>query len=248
MDLDSQKIPSHIAIIMDGNGRWAEKHALGRIFGHKKGAEAVNVAVRTCRELGVKYLTLYAFSSENWLRPKTEINALMNLLEEYLGSQLGEMMANGIRLRAIGDIEMLRDSVKKILFSVMEKTVANKAMTLTLALSYGGREEILRAVKNIVQDGISGQIRPEEVNRELFARYLYTADMPDPDLLIRTSGEQRVSNFYLWQMAYTEFHFTEVLWPDFRREDLVSAIADYQSRERRFGMTSEQVKDISSKS
>ncbi len=248
MDLDPKKIPRHIAIIMDGNGRWAEKHALGRIFGHKKGAEAVNVTVRTCRELGIKYLTLYAFSSENWLRPKTEIHALMNLLEEYLGNQLGEMMENGIRLRAIGDIEMLRDSVKKILFQVMEKTAANKAMTLTLALSYGGREEILRAVKNIVQDGLSGRIRTEDVNRELFARYLYTAEMPDPDLLIRTSGEQRISNFYLWQMAYTEFHFTEVLWPDFGREDLVRAIADYQSRERRFGMTSEQVKDISSKS
>jgi undecaprenyl diphosphate synthase len=248
MDLDPGKMPRHIAIIMDGNGRWAEKHALGRIFGHKKGAEAVNVAVRTCRELGVKYLTLYAFSAENWLRPQVEIHALMNLLEDYLTSQLGEMMENGIRLRAIGDIESLRDSVKKILFKVREKTASNEAMTLTLALSYGGREEILTAVRNIVQDALSGRIQQEDLNRELFTRYLYTADMPDPDLLIRTSGEQRISNFCLWQMAYTEFHFTDVLWPDFSREDLLSAIADFQSRERRFGMTSEQLRDHTGKS
>jgi len=241
-------MPRHIAIIMDGNGRWAAKHTLGRIFGHKKGAEAVNVAVRTCRELGVKYLTLYAFSAENWLRPQAEINALMNLLEDYLSSQLGEMMENGIRLRAIGDIESLRDSVKKILFKVREKTASNEAMTLTLALSYGGREEILTAVRNIVQDALSGRIQQEDLNRELFTRYLYTADMPDPDLLIRTSGEQRISNFCLWQMAYTEFHFTDVLWPDFSREDLLSAIADFQSRERRFGMTSEQLRDHNGKS
>jgi len=248
MDLDPGKMPRHIAIIMDGNGRWAAKHTLGRIFGHKKGAEAVNVAVRTCRELGVKYLTLYAFSAENWLRPQAEINALMNLLEDYLSSQLGEMMENGIRLRAIGDIESLRDSVKKILFKVREKTASNEAMTLTLALSYGGREEILTAVRNIVQDALSGRIQQEDLNRELFTRYLYTADMPDPDLLIRTSGEQRISNFCLWQMAYTEFHFTDVLWPDFSREDLLSAIADFQSRERRFGMTSEQLRDHNGKS
>ena len=248
MDLDPGKMPRHIAIIMDGNGRWAEKHALGRIFGHKKGAEAVNVAVRTCRELGVKYLTLYAFSAENWLRPQAEINALMNLLEDYLSSQLGDMMEKGIRLRAIGDIESLRDSVKKILFKVREKTASNEAMTLTLALSYGGREEILAAVRNIVQDALSGRIRQENLNRELFTRYLYTADMPDPDLLIRTSGEQRISNFCLWQMAYTEFHFTDVLWPDFSREHLLSAIADFQSRERRFGMTSEQLRDHTGKS
>jgi len=248
MDLDPKKMPRHIAIIMDGNGRWAEKHALGRIFGHKKGTEAVNVAVRTCQELGVKYLTLYAFSVENWFRPATEINALMNILEEYLGSQLVEMLENGVRLKVIGDIESLRDSVKKILLNVMEKTASNDAITLTLALSYGGREEILTAVKNIMQDGMSGRIRPEDLDRELFARYLYTADMPDPDLLVRTSGEQRISNFYLWQMAYTEFHFTDVLWPDFSREDLIRAIADYQSRERRFGMTSEQVRNDSCKS
>jgi len=242
MDLDPKKMPRHIAIIMDGNGRWAEKHTLGRIFGHKKGAEAVNVAVRTCRELGINYLTLYAFSVENWFRPTVEINALMHLLEDYLGSQLGEMMEYGIRLKAIGDIASLTDSVKKKLREVVEKTAFNDAMTLTLALSYGGRDEILSAVKHILKDGKEGRIRPEDLNRELFERYLYTADMPDPDLLIRTSGEHRISNFCLWQIAYTEFHFTEVLWPDFNRDDLIRAIGDYQSRERRFGMTSEQVR------
>ncbi|MDY0187697.1 MAG: isoprenyl transferase [Syntrophus sp. (in: bacteria)] len=241
MNLDPKKMPRHIAIIMDGNGRWAQRHALGRIFGHKRGAEAVNIAVRTCRELGVEYLTLYAFSAENWSRPRSEIHALMDLLEEYLRSQLGEMMKNGIRLKTIGEIEQLRDSVKEILHEVMEKTALNKGMTLTLALSYGGREEIVSALRKIVRDSMDGRVKPEELDRELFARYLYTAEMPDPDLLIRTSGEQRISNFCLWQMAYTEFHFTDVLWPDFSREDLVSAIADYQSRERRFGMTSEQV-------
>jgi len=242
MDLDPKKMPRHIAIIMDGNGRWAEKHTLGRIFGHKKGAEAVNVAVRTCRELGIKYLTLYAFSVENWFRPTLEINALMNLLEDYLGSQLGEMLEYRIRLKAIGDIDSLRDSVKKKLFEVMQKTASNDAMTLTLALSYGGRDEILSAVKHILEDSREGRIQPDDLDRELFARYLYTADMPDPDLLIRTSGERRISNFCLWQIAYTEFHFTDVLWPDFSRDDLISAIEDYQSRERRFGMTSEQVR------
>jgi len=242
MDLDPKKMPRHIAVIMDGNGRWAEKHTLGRIFGHKKGAEAVNVAVRTCRELGIKYLTLYAFSVENWFRPTLEINALMNLLEDYLGSQLGEMLEYRIRLKAIGDIDSLRDSVKKKLLEVMQKTASNDAMTLTLALSYGGRDEILSAVKHILKDSREGRIQPDDLDRELFARYLYTADMPDPDLLIRTSGERRISNFCLWQIAYTEFHFTDVLWPDFSRDDLISAIEDYQSRERRFGMTSEQVR------
>jgi len=242
MDLDPKKMPRHIAIIMDGNGRWAEKHTLGRIFGHKKGAEAVNVAVRTCRELGINYLTLYAFSVENWFRPTVEINALMHLLEDYLGSQLGEMLEYRIRLKAIGDIDSLRDSVKKKLLEVMQKTASNDAMTLTLALSYGGRDEILSAVKHILKDSREGRIQPDDLDRELFARYLYTADMPDPDLLIRTSGERRISNFCLWQIAYTEFHFTDVLWPDFSRDDLISAIEDYQSRERRFGMTSEQVR------
>jgi len=243
MDLDPKKMPRHIAVIMDGNGRWSAKHTLGRIYGHKKGAEAVNVAVRTCRELGIQYLTLYAFSVENWFRPSMEISALMNLLEDYLGSQLSEMLENGIRLKAIGDIESLRDSVKKKLQDVMAETAANEGMTLTLALSYGGRDEILLALRKLLQEGIDGRLRPEDLNRELFARYLYTADMPDPDLLIRTSGEHRLSNFFLWQIAYTELHFTNVLWPDFSRQDLIRAIADYQSRERRFGMTSEQVRE-----
>lgn len=242
MELDPNKMPRHIAIIMDGNGRWAEKHALKRIFGHRKGVEAVRSTVRTCRELGIEHLTLFAFSAENWSRPELEIRALMNLLEEYLDSQLAEMVGKGIRLRAIGDIPSLRDSVQKKLDEVMEKTAANGAMTLTLALSYGGRDEILAAVRRILQDGKEGLIQPEDLNREIFTRYLYTAGAPDPDLLIRTSGEQRISNFFLWQIAYTELHFTPVLWPDFSREDLLKAIADFQSRERRFGMTGEQLR------
>lgn len=242
MDLDPNKMPRHVAIIMDGNGRWAEKHTLGRIFGHKKGAEAVTAAVRTCRELDIEYLTLYAFSTENWSRPALEINALMNLLEEYLDSQLSEMMEYGIRLRTIGDINSLRNSVKKKLKEVMEKTADNDKLTLILALSYGGRNEILSAVNRILDECMRGRIRPENLTREIFSQYLYTADIPDPDLLIRTSGEYRLSNFYLWQIAYTELHFTDVLWPDFCRDDLIRAIVDYQSRERRFGMTGEQLK------
>ncbi|OPY11146.1 MAG: Ditrans,polycis-undecaprenyl-diphosphate synthase ((2E,6E)-farnesyl-diphosphate specific) [Syntrophus sp. PtaB.Bin001] len=248
MDLDPNRMPRHVAIIMDGNGRWAEKHTMGRIFGHKKGAEAVTVVVRTCRELGIKYLTLYAFSTENWSRPALEINALMNLLEEYLDSQLSEMMEYGIRLRMIGDIDLLRNSVKKKLKEVMEKTADNDKLTLILALSYGGRNEILSAVNRILDDCMRGRIRPENLTREIFSQYLYTADIPDPDLLIRTSGEYRLSNFYLWQIAYTEFHFTDVLWPDFCRDDLIRAIIDYQSRERRFGMTGEQLKRNQSES
>jgi undecaprenyl diphosphate synthase len=242
MDLDPKRLPRHIAIIMDGNGRWAEKHTLGRIFGHKKGAEAVTAAVRTCREFGIKYLTLYAFSTENWSRPALEINALMNLLEEYLDSQLSEMMEYGIRLTTIGDTDSLRDSVKKKLHEVVDKTAQNEKLTLILALSYGGRDEILSAVNRILTECMNGRIQPENLTRENFSKYLYTADIPDPDLLIRTSGEYRLSNFYLWQIAYTEFHFTDVLWPDFCRDDLVRAIIDYQTRERRFGMTGEQVK------
>ncbi len=242
MEIDPNKMPRHIAIIMDGNGRWAEKHSLGRIFGHRKGVEAVRSTVRTCRELGIEHLTLYAFSAENWSRPELEIRALMNLLEEYLDSQLEEMVEKGIRLRAIGDIPSLRASVRKKLSEVMEKTAVNGAMTLTLALSYGGRNEILAAVKRILQDGREGRIQPEDLNGDLFTRYLDTAGVPDPDLLIRTSGEQRISNFFLWQIAYTELYFTPVLWPDFSREDLMKAIADYQSRERRFGMTGEQLR------
>ena len=239
--IDKDKLPRHIAVIMDGNGRWAKKNALRRIAGHRKGADAVRNTVRTCREIGIQYLTLYAFSVENWRRPADEIEALMSLLEEFLISELKEMLDNNIRLAAIGNINALYERVKKILYKTIEQTSKNSGMTLNLALSYGGRDEIVEAVKKILRDSEAGEIKKEDMTREIFSKYLYTADMPDPDLLIRTSGEYRLSNFLLWQSAYTELYFVDVLWPDFSRENLIQIIADYQSRERRFGLTSDQL-------
>jgi undecaprenyl diphosphate synthase len=238
---DRENLPEHIAIIMDGNGRWAQKHALGRIAGHRKGSEAVRRVVRSCRKLGVKYLTLYAFSSENWSRPEEEVSALMNLLVRYLRSEEKELMDNGIRLTAIGNIAALPDRVKKTLQKTMDKTAGNREMTLVLALNYGGRDEILEAVRKALAERDQGKLVTGKLTPELFSSYLYTAGIPDPDLLIRTSGEYRVSNFLLWQTAYTEFFFTDVLWPDFSEEHLTEAISDYQRRERRFGLTSEQL-------
>ena len=241
-ELNLNKLPGHIAIIMDGNGRWAERHMLGRIAGHKKGAESVRMTVRACRELGIRYLTLYAFSVENWLRPSDEVDALMGLLETYLRSELPELIENDICLTTIGDINALRSPVKDILKEAIEKTADSKGMFLNLALSYGSRDEIVEAVKRILMDIHAGKFQIQDVSKELFSNYLYTSDMPDPDLLIRTSGEYRLSNFLLWQSAYTEFYFTDVLWPDFRKENLIAAIADFQSRERRFGLTSDQIR------
>lgn len=239
--IDHQKLPRHIAIIMDGNGRWAQKHTLGRISGHKKGAEAVRVTVRTCREIGIKYLTLYAFSVENWTRPAQEVNALMDLLEEYLQSEIPEMIRNDIRLTTIGNVDSLRDSIKNLLRDAMDRTARNEGLVLNLALSYGGRDEIIEAIKGVLRDCRAGVIASEGLTKEVFSGYLFTGKIPDPDLLIRTSGEYRLSNFLLWQVAYTEFYFTEVLWPDFQQEDLLKAIADYQQRERRYGLTSDQL-------
>jgi undecaprenyl diphosphate synthase len=238
---DRENLPEHIAIIMDGNGRWAQKHALGRIAGHRKGSEAVRRVVRACRKLGVKYLTLYAFSSENWSRPEEEVSALMSLLIRYLRSEEKELLDNGIRLTAIGNIAALPDRVKKTLQKTMDGTAGNREMTLVLALNYGGRDEILEAARKALAERDRGRLVPGDLTPELFSSYLYTAGIPDPDLLIRTSGEYRVSNFLLWQTAYTEFFFTDVLWPDFSEEDLTEAISDYQRRERRFGLTSEQL-------
>jgi len=241
-EIDPDKLPQHIAIIMDGNGRWAGRHAMGRVLGHRKGAESVRVVVRTCRRIGLSCLTLYAFSMENWLRPKTEVRALLKLLEEYLVNEAQEMMDQGIRLTAIGNLDSLGAPVLMKLRETIERTAGNQGMVLNLALSYGGRDEIAMAAGRMVSDSLAGKIKPADVTKELLQRYLYTSALPDPDLLIRTGGEYRISNFLLWQMAYTEFYFTDILWPDFREPDLMEAIAEYQQRERRFGRTSEQLR------
>jgi undecaprenyl diphosphate synthase len=239
--IDPARLPGHIAIIMDGNGRWAERHAMGRIMGHRRGADAVRAVTTTCRKMGIRCLTLYAFSMENWLRPKAEVQALMNLLRQYLEDEVQEMMDRGIRLKVIGNLASVDRDIRDKLSETVGRTSGNAEMLLTLALSYGGRDEIAEAARGIAQDALAGRIGLEEITRELFAGYLNTRDMPDPDLLIRTGGEYRVSNFLLWQMAYTEFYFTDILWPDFREKDLLEAIAEYQRRERRFGMISGQL-------
>ncbi len=240
-EINKDKLPHHIAIIMDGNGRWAKKKSLNRISGHIKGVDAVREVVTACRELGIKVLTLYAFSIENWKRPKDEVLALMGLLNEYLFKECDEMVKNNIRICAIGRVEDLPHDVQHTLRETMKKTERCEGMILNLALSYGGRSEILHAVQGILSDFQNGKIKPEEITQQRFSQYLWTYGIPDPDLLIRTSGELRISNFLLWQIAYTELYVTETLWPDFDREELLKAIADYQSRERRFGLTSEQL-------
>jgi len=244
VEIDKEKLPHHIAIIMDGNGRWAKQKSLSRIRGHMKGIDAVREVVTACRELGIKILTLYAFSIENWKRPKEEVSALMTLLKEYLLKEIEEMLENNIRLHAIGRLEDLPRDVQQTLRETMKKTEDRSGMILNLALSYGGRSEILQAVQRILRDCQKGKMAPEEITFQKFSDYLWTQGMPDPDLLIRTSGEFRISNFLLWQIAYTELYVTETLWPDFNREELLKAISDYQSRERRFGMTSEQLNGL----
>jgi len=238
-DIDTHRIPRHIAVIMDGNGRWARKKQLNRIRGHEEGTESVRVLVRTSRDLGIKWLTLYAFSEENWKRPKYEIDALMAILKQFLKSELDEMLGSGIQFKTIGNTEKLPKDVLSLLDDTIEKTSRNNDMILTLALSYGGRQEISRSVRKIAEKLRSGNLRMEEITEELISNSLYTAGMPDPDLLIRTSGEYRVSNFLLWQIAYTEIYITPVLWPDFRKEEYLLAIEEFQKRERRFGTTGE---------
>lgn len=239
--IDPDNLPGHIAIIMDGNGRWAKQHAMGRIRGHQKGAQAVRTAVTACRELGIACLTLFAFSSENWGRPGDEVNALMALLADYLDKEAPKLQKREIRLTTIGDIDRLYAPVRKKLLDVKKLTQSNDKMILNLALSYGSRDEILAAVRKMLADSREGKLNPDAVDSDMFGRYLYTHGLPDPDLLIRTSGEYRISNFLLWQMAYTELYFTDVLWPDFKKDDLLKAIAAYQGRERRFGLTSDQI-------
>ena len=234
-------IPRHVAIIMDGNGRWAKKHALNRISGHRKGADAVRSVINACLELGIPYLTLYAFSVDNWNRPAKEVNALMKLLIRHLVTELPSMMKGDIRLNVIGDISRLTEDVQAEISKVLQETEQNKAMVLTLALNYGGREDIVQAVQKLLNARDAGLLPQQGLNKEVIGQYLFTATIPDPDLLIRTSGEYRLSNFFLWQAAYTELYFTDVLWPDFSKDDLLKAIEDFQNRERRFGKTSDQL-------
>ncbi len=229
--LDFSKLPEHVAVIMDGNGRWAKKRKLPRIEGHRSGAESVQEVVETSARLGIKYLTLYAFSKENWKRPKTEVATLWKLLLEYLKKEDKVLMENQFKLNVIGQISEIPQNTRKELERVMEITKDNGRLVVTLALNYSGRQEILDAVKRIGSD----KIKAENLNEDLFSRYLYTSKIPDPDLLIRTSGEFRVSNFLLWQIAYSEIWITSVLWPDFRREHMLQALVDFQKRERRFG-------------
>jgi undecaprenyl diphosphate synthase len=235
METGFNKLPRHLAIIMDGNGRWAQRRSLPRVEGHRKGAEAVRRVVRACRKWGIKVLTLYAFSLENWQRPKEEVDALMDLLVEFLQSERQEMVENGISLRVIGRPEDLPPHIQRILAETIEATSQNGKMILNLALSYSGRSEILRAFERYLKDARQKGVEPGGLTEEVFSSYLDTDGLPEPDLLIRTSGEQRISNFLLWQMAYTEIYFTETLWPDFTEEELAEAIKDYGRRERRFG-------------
>jgi undecaprenyl diphosphate synthase len=243
--LDPKMIPRHVAIIMDGNGRWAKQRNLPRIMGHKAGSESVKEIVKTARELNLEILTLYAFSTENWKRPSVEIQGLMTLLKTYLKSELKSMLENNISLRCIGEIENLPPDVQKILTEVIQETAQQTkekpSLTLNLALSYGSRSEIVRAARIMAEKCVSGQFDPEDFSEKLFASHLYTGGLPDPDLLIRTGGEARLSNFLLWQLSYAELCITETMWPDFKGESLIRAIRDYQSRERRFGQTSEQL-------
>jgi undecaprenyl diphosphate synthase len=236
------EIPKHIAVIMDGNGRWAKSRNQSRIFGHRQGVSSVRDIVECCGQIGVKYLTLYTFSTENWKRPKSEVSILMKLLIKALKDETDRLHENNVRLNAIGDLSTLPDKVRTELTDAMEKTKDNKLMTLTLAISYSGRWDILNAVKNISSDIKKSKIKPEEINEKLFSEYLTTNILPDPDLLVRTGSEFRISNFLLWELAYTEIYIDKVFWPEFRREHLYEAIREYQKRERRFGLVSEQLK------
>jgi len=239
--IDQNKIPKHVAIIMDGNGRWAKQKGELRIFGHTNGVDSVREALTAAVELGVEYLTLYAFSTENWNRPKEEIAALMDLLVQSIYNETDELNNKGVKLATIGDVEILPNSCQKALVEAKEKTKDNKKITLILALSYSSRREISLAIQKMSKEVVKGELNPNAINEDLVSSYLSTANYPDPELLIRTSGENRVSNFLMWQLAYTELYFTDILWPDFKKKNFYKAIYDYQQRERRFGKTSEQI-------
>lgn len=239
--INIERLPKHIAVIMDGNGRWAKEQGKIRIFGHQNGVGAVRAVSEACAELGVKYLSLYAFSTENWNRSKIEVDALMKLLSKTIAEEVKTLNDNNIRLNAIGDLSRLPKYNYDALMKAIEDTKDNDRMTLTLCLSYSGRWEIAHAARQIAEKVKSGELDVEQIDENCFSNFLNTAGMPDPELLIRTSGEERISNFLLWQLAYSEFYFTDKFWPDFSKEDLYKAIVDYQNRERRFGKTSEQI-------
>ena len=232
---EKSELPGHIAIIMDGNGRWARERLLSRIKGHEKGAETVRMVVRTCREIGVPILTLFAFSTENWQRPKREVTALMSLLKKFLSSEQHEMMKNEIRLNAIGRLNRLPDDVRKSLDDIVQLTKNNQGLIVNLALNYGSRSEIVDMVQKISRKVEKGQLNPGTIDEQVIEKHLYTSGIPDPDLLVRTSGEMRISNFLLWQIAYSEIFITDTLWPDFSQEEFLNIINSFQKRERRFG-------------
>ncbi len=239
--IDLTRLPRHVAIIMDGNGRWAQRRRKPRLFGHKAGADSVKDIVRACREIGIEFLTLYAFSSENWNRPPKEVTGLMTILKKYLESELPSMQENNIRLMSIGDRERLPDAVRICLEKTIAATASNSKLTLNLALSYGSRDEILRAVRRVARQCVDGELSPKGITEKLLSDNLDTSNIPDPDLLIRTGGESRLSNFLLWQLSYAEIYFTEIMWPEFRKEIFFQALIDFQVRERRFGRTGEQL-------
>lgn len=248
INAESGRVPRHVAIIMDGNGRWAKERGLERTAGHVKGVDTVRLITEAAREAGVEYLTLYAFSTENWNRPKEEVDALMGLIVSAIERETPDLIKNNVRLTAIGDIASLPEESRKRLEGCMEQTGKCDGMTLVLGLSYSSRWEIVEACRKLVSEAARGQLKPEEVNSRLFSSRLSTAGMPDPDLLIRTGGDRRISNFLLWQIAYAELYFTEKFWPEFDKEDFRQAIKTYKSRERRFGLTSEQIKSQSKNS
>lgn len=241
--ININNVPSHVAVIMDGNGRWAKSRGENRLFGHNSGVKSVRDVLKASQKIGVKYLTLYTFSTENWNRPKEEVDGLMNLFVKTITDEVDELHKNGVKINVIGDINQMPSLAQKALNGAMEYTQNNTGITLTLALSYSSRWEITEAVKQITEDVVNKKIVKEEINEALFSSYLATKSIPDPELIIRTSGENRISNFLLWQIAYAEFYFTETLWPDFGEENFYEAILTYQSRERRFGKTGDQIKE-----
>lgn len=241
-NIDQNRVPRHVAVIMDGNGRWAAQRGNNRVFGHERGVEAVRSSIKAAAEIGVDYLTLYAFSTENWKRPKFEVDALMKLLVRVIKSEAEELHRNNVRLKVIGDNSNLPVRVEREVNKIIDRLSKNTGLTVVMALSYSSHWEIINAVKLIAADVKKGKINPEDISRDVFDNYLATAEIPDPELMIRTSGETRLSNFLLWQLAYSELYFTPKLWPDFSKEDFFQAICDYQQRERRFGKTSEQIK------